>query len=328
MQEFAGRTQSDVINRAYIATLRGLSAAAGQLPIARPRRHAAERIRDVPFVDGGARHHLLDVWRPVASTKPRPVVIYVHGGAFQYLSKDSHWAMALTFARRGFVVFNINYRLAPQHPFPAAAQDVCAAAVWVRNNAERFGGDPDTIVVSGESAGGNLATSLTMAACFDRPEPWADRVRQSGIKPRATIAACPVLDVADHRRISASPKYPRFVKDIFREMQEAYLPNDPDGERRASDLASPLKILERGDEPVVPLPPTLAFIGTKDPLIDQCRRLASVMEARGERCALKIYPGEPHAFHAFVLRETARECWRDQFRFLRDVLGDDFPARR
>ena len=105
-------------------------------------------------------------------------------------------------------------------------------------------------------------------------------------------------------------------------------PLSPDSERGDSDLASPLKILERGDAPVEPLPPTMTFIGTKDPLIDQSRRLAAVMEARGERCELKIYPGEPHAFHAFVLREAARECWRDQFRFLRDALGDDFPARK
>ena len=61
----------------------------------------------------------------------------MHGGAFQSLSKDTHWLMGLAFARRGYVVFSINYRLAPKHRFPAGLQDACTAARWVHENAAR-----------------------------------------------------------------------------------------------------------------------------------------------------------------------------------------------
>ena len=100
-------------------------ASLGQLhPQARPERHGLAVERDVPYRPTGLRDHLLDVYRPLDASGPLPVVLYVHGGGFRILSKDTHWIMGLAFARRGYVVFNINYRLAPKHPFPAAIDDV------------------------------------------------------------------------------------------------------------------------------------------------------------------------------------------------------------
>ena len=61
---------------------------------------------------------------PTSRTGLAPVVLYIHGGAFHYLSKDTHWVLALMFARRGYVVFNIDYRLAPVYPYSAAIEDV------------------------------------------------------------------------------------------------------------------------------------------------------------------------------------------------------------
>src|SRR5262245_43481538 len=86
----------------------GASRIARLHPKANPERHAIEHIVDLRYVDGGAsRAHLLDVWRPSRSknTTPSPIVFYVHGGGFSILSKDTHWVMALGFARRGFLVF-------------------------------------------------------------------------------------------------------------------------------------------------------------------------------------------------------------------------------
>ena len=129
------------------------AAAAGRLhPMARPRRHRVEVIRDVRYQEGTSRAHLLDIYRPTtppADGRGHPIVLYIHGGAFRMLSKDTHWLMGLAFARRGYLVFNINYRLAPNHPYPAAIRDACAAWCWVVENCARYGGDPSRIVVAG-----------------------------------------------------------------------------------------------------------------------------------------------------------------------------------
>src|SRR5262249_44986918 len=75
-------------------------------PRGHPGRHGVEVLRDIPYRAGGAEAHTLDVYRPVRRDGRRPVVLYVHGGAFRILSKDTHWMMGLAFARRGYVVFN------------------------------------------------------------------------------------------------------------------------------------------------------------------------------------------------------------------------------
>src|SRR5262245_5744568 len=86
---------------------RGASRLGRLHPLADPERHGVERIKDVPYQPSGLAAHRLDIYRRRDLTGPLPIVLYVHGGAFRILSKDSHWVMALAFARRGFLVFNI-----------------------------------------------------------------------------------------------------------------------------------------------------------------------------------------------------------------------------
>lgn len=117
---------------------------------------------------GPHERNRLDVFVPVAPAKgPRPVVGFVHGGGFvggdkgapdaPYHNHFGAWA-----AREGFVGVTITYRLAPASPWPAGAEDVTAAASWLKANAARFGGDPDRILLVGQSAGGtHVATALS-----------------------------------------------------------------------------------------------------------------------------------------------------------------------
>ena len=109
------------------------------LPEARAQSQKVDCVQNVVYREVGASSLSLDVYRPVDQEGPLPVVLYVHGGGFFCLSKDTHWLMGLAFARRGYVVFNIDYRLAPEHPFPAAMEDVCAAWCWVLREARHFG---------------------------------------------------------------------------------------------------------------------------------------------------------------------------------------------
>jgi acetyl esterase len=292
------------------------AAVAGRLhPNARASKHHVQIERDIPYLNDGSSDHLLDIYSSTKRPGPWPCVLYVHGGGFRFLSKDSHWVMGLAFARRGCLVFNINYRLAPRHRFPAALQDVCAAMSWILREAPRHGGDPERLVLAGESAGANLITALTLIACYPRPEPWAEAIWRTGAVPRAVLPACGIYQVTDVGRFGRRRRMPLWVRDYLEEVEPVYLgpgPHDP----RATELADPLLVLERGDRPGRPLPPFLLTVGTKDPLLDDTRRLAAALEGLGAPCEARYYPGEIHAFHAIAFREQAIRHWRDTYRFL------------
>jgi acetyl esterase len=317
------------------AFFNGMSRIALLHPKSKPARHAVERIVDLRYVEGTTtREHLLDVWRPLAMKAPTPsaskrsptftrrhdgppwpVLFYVHGGGFRILSKDTHWIMGLGFAARGFVVFNISYRLAPKHRFPTPLEDVCRAFDWVVKNAARFGGDPNRIVLAGESAGANLVTSLSLALAYERPEPFARRAWDTGVVPRAVVPACGVFQVSELARLKQrKPHMSSFISDRLAEVEAAYLGRGP--WPCALDLADPVCILERGEAPQRPLPPFFLPVGTKDPLLPDTRRMATALRALGVEANDSYYPGEMHAFHAFLALPAARQCWADTFAFL------------
>lgn len=295
---------------------RGLSAAGRLHPDARPERHHVEVLRDVPYLPTDAVDHRLDVYRPTRIPGPWPALLYVHGGGFRILSKDTHWVMGLGFARRGYLVFNINYRLAPRHPFPAALADACAAYAWVVGNAARYGGDSGHLVLAGESAGANLVTALAVAACYRRPEPYARTVFDTGVVPSAVMPACGLLQVSDVDRFRRRRRLPAWLFDRLHEVAEAYLSGSSSLAPGERDLADPLLLLERGEPPDRPLPPFFAAVGTRDPLLDDTRRLKSALDRLGTLCEARYYPGEMHAFNALVFRPAARQCWREGFAFL------------
>jgi len=114
------------------------------MPDAHPERHTfACCATSLPRYE--RREHLLDAYVPARHLKPLPVVMYVHGGGFAMLSKDTHYVMAMAFARRGYLVFNINYRLGPKHVFPEPLEDAarpssgCTGTPGVRRRSRAAG---------------------------------------------------------------------------------------------------------------------------------------------------------------------------------------------
>jgi acetyl esterase len=300
---------------------RGLAAAGRLLPIADPERYDVEVLRDRPYRASDAPHHLCDVWRPRQAKRPMPVVLYVHGGSFRILSKDSHWMMALAFARHGYLVFNVSYRLAPRHPFPAAVEDVCDAYRYVLAEAEKLGGDLSRLVLAGESAGANLVLTLALAATHRRSEPHARAVFDTGVVPRAIVPMCGLLQVSDPGRFARRKKIPSWIADRMNEVADAYLFGHEHATPEELELANPLLVLERGDVGERPLPPMIATVGTRDPVLDDTRRLDAALDKLGVAHETHYFRGEPHAFQALVFRETARQSWRRTFDFLDRVLG-------
>jgi len=302
------------------AAWNALSRSTRLLPMARPERHGVTCHYDIPYVAGGAEHHWLDVYRPAVEREPLPVVLYIHGGGFRILSKDSHWGMALAFAKRGYVVFMINYRLAPKHKFPAAVEDAAKALQWVVQNAHKYGGDASRLILAGESAGANLATTLAILTSYRREEPFARAVFDADIRPRAIIAKCGILQVTDSERFARRKRIPQFLQDRIMEAGSAYLPKEP-VPGKLIDLADPLVVLERGERPERPLPPFFSSAGTKDPILDDTRRLHAALERLDVRSEVRYYRGEIHAFQALHFRPNTRTYWKEMHGFLKDVVG-------
>jgi acetyl esterase len=329
MDSFSARTRKRIGARLFQAFFDGLTTVARLHPRARPEAHGVRKIANVAYGPRSRGPHLLDIYLPPepppeagargGDRRPRPIVIYVHGGAFRILSKDSHFIMALAYARRGYVVFNINYRLAPDHPFPAAIEDVCLAYEWVALHAAQYGGDISQLVLAGESAGANLVVSTTLAACYKRPEGFARAVFDTGVVPKAVVPAYGIFEVNNAERFAArKPKLHTLIADRIHDLPQTYLANTP--AHMNHELADPLVVFERGDRPDRPIPPMFLPVGTKDPLLDDTRRLARALRKLGAKATDRYYEGELHGFHALIFRKNARRCWRDTYAFLDEQL--------
>lgn len=313
------RVRDTLFSRGYIRGIETLARLGRRLPAADPAKHKVRVIRDVAYLDDAREEHRLDVYLPRHRQGLLPVVLYIHGGAFHYLSKDTHWLMGLLFAARGHVVFNINYRLAPGNRFPAALEDVSRAAVWVKQNAMRYGGDPDRIAVAGESAGANLATALTVAACYPREEAFARELHEVNFVPRVCLPACGVLQVSDMARLWERRDLPPWVRAQLEEIESGYLPKHALSASER-ELCDPLLFLERGLAPRDPLPAFFTFVGTRDPLLTDTTRLADALRALQVPVESRVYRREVHAFHALWHRPAARDAWAGQIAYLRRYL--------
>lgn len=285
-------------------------------PGAQAWRKGVEVARNIAWREStGGDAHLLDVYRPEGVEGPLPVMIYIHGGGFRILSKDSHWMFGCGFAQRGYLVFNLNYTLSDEAPFPAATKDVFGAFRWIAKHAEEWGGDLSRLVFAGESAGANLAMSLAIATAWKRPEPYARAVWELDLRPQVVLPACGFNQVSDPGRYLANEQIPLWIRDRIAQICRSYLP-EPGPDPDAYALADPLCFLERAGPPDRPLPAFFAPCGADDPVVDDTRRLGAALRRFDIASDAPIYPGAHHAFHAFVWRKAAQACWEDMTAFL------------
>ncbi|MGW7551027.1 alpha/beta hydrolase [Streptomyces rimosus] len=276
-----------------------------QLLRERPDTTADDRakVEDL-FIPGPGGQLRLRVYRPVAPATGDvlPVVLYLHGGAFTYGSPEAEENHALRYALDAeAVVVSVDYRLAPEHPYPAAADDAYAALTWLADHAARIGGDPGRIAVAGVSAGGNLAASTVL------------RARDLG-GPKAALQLL-MYPAVDGGTTSASAREftdtPILDRDATRLAWRHYV-GDQDLETYASPAQAP---------DLSGLPPAFVVVAEVDPLRDEGRRYAERLGAAGVTTELIQVPGAVHGFD--VLFPTARISERnltDQVRALREAL--------
>ncbi len=205
------------------------------------------------------------------STPATTAMMYIHGGGFVACSPQTHRPITAALAKRGFRVFAPAYRLAPEHPFPAAVDDVVAAWRGLRQKVE------GPIVVAGDSAGGNLALAL-MISLRDRGEHL----------PAAAALFSPATDFtgtgASHRENSGRDAM--FRPEILQQFGVAYLGTaDP-----KHPLVSPLYADLSG------LPPLFIEVGQTEVLRDDAVRLAARAKDAGVHAEVKVWPVVPHVW--------------------------------
>lgn len=279
----------------------------------REDKAGVEVLRNVEY--GRNPYNRLDIYRPAFAGRPLPVMLYIHGGGFVICSKDTHRRIALANAAAGYLVFNIDYRLAPRFRFPAAHEDACTAYRWVADHCARYGGDPARIVVAGESAGGNLALSVGVASSYRRPEAWAQAVYDAPVRPIAVQPIMPYLQVSDPARHSLNSSVSAIARSVTHDLALAYL---GPGLTRASSgnvMADPIRVLEE-QAPDRPFPRIWSGVGTNDLCHEDVLRLESVCKRRGIEAEFAYYDNEVHAFHALHWRAAAKKFWADCHKFL------------
>jgi acetyl esterase len=237
-------------------------------------------VRDLSL-DGPAGPIALRLYRGkgVAEGRPQPAVVYFHGGGWVIGDLDSHDQPCRALANAiPSIVISVDYRLAPEHKFPAAVDDAIAATRWVSQNAARLGIDPSGIAIAGDSAGGNLSAVMAIDA------------RDHGGPPiAAQVLIYPVTDMA-----MGHPSHQRHAKQLpltgaaMRWFIDHYLRNEGD---KANWRASPLRAANLGR-----LPPALVITASFDPLCDEGEAYAAALRRAGVQVEHERFDGQIHGF--------------------------------
>jgi acetyl esterase len=224
---------------------------------------------------------------------PHPVVLFIHGGGWMAGSVRTHRKLAMQFAEKGYLTVNLDYRLAPEHPFPAGFDDCVLAVNWIRENISAWNGDPSRTAIAGDSAGANLAAAVLVALAANPSAP----------KFRAAALIYGVFDFPTV--IEGSPN-----RGALEGMARGYLGNhyptalnDP--------RVSPLRAIKAGA-----LPPCFVICGTADALLPQSRLIAAALKEVGTPHELHEMDEMPHAFMMIGDLSACGEGHRLMFNFL------------
>jgi acetyl esterase len=270
-----------------------------------PRPPDVEAVADVVdrTIPGPVGDIPIRVYRP-DEAGPRPGVVYFHGGGFVICDLDSHDGAARRITNAlGAVVVSVDYRLAPEHPWPAAADDAYAATRWVGDHADELGIDPDRLVVAGDSAGGNLTAVVAQMA------------RDQGGPPLAfQLLVYPVIDLGATR--SEYPSQRENAEGYFLTVghmewyRRQYLSDDAHGEE---PYASPIKAPS-----LAGLPPACIITAEMDPLRDEGEAYGRALEAAGVPVTIHRAPG---MFHGFFNMDAVLDGSKDAQRVAFDTAN-------
>jgi acetyl esterase/lipase len=287
--------------RRIAVALIGAAAAVGLVAAAIPAAGARQEItveNDVVYRTVGGQQLVADVYLPAGDGDDRPAVLLVHGGGWVGGDKRSLEQQGMQLAEAGFVAVSVSYHFAPDHPYPAAVDDVVAAVKWLRKKPQRqaYGIDPDRIGAIGSSAGGHLVGMLATLGDgkLDQGARIAAAVSWSGPMDLTTVAA--IVD-------GGNPLPQGSAITTFLGCQVGDCP------AATAEAASPFTHVDRTDAPTLLAnsDAELVPLALVEPMVD-------ALEAAGVEHELVVYPGNRHA------RALLPDVWPPTLAFLDEHL--------
>ena len=241
-----------------------------------------EKVCDIPYIDDGSRMHLLDVYYPENRVGNLPVIIDVHGGGWMYGDKELNKIYCLNLAKRGFVVFNMSYRLVPEVTVNEEIQDVMCALNWISKNMANYPCDTNNIMLTGDSAGGHLAALAVALMTSEKLREIFDTV-DCEMKLTALTLTSPVAYMNLDSGIMSVYSKAMWGKDYRKKRTYPYMNLD--------------SLLEYAT-----YPPTLMITSSGDFMaLEQTRKAAADFKSRGFSVELMDFPkfdgvNLPHVF--------------------------------
>jgi acetyl esterase/lipase len=263
--------------------------------------------RNISYYGRLRKSHRLDIYRPRAITTPLPVIVFVHGGGWVMGSKFERRDIARELAAQGFVVVVINYRLSPEHRFPAGVIDGLRAMEWVKRHIAQYDGDPKNITLAGDSSGAHIAACVAAAA--------ASKKLRTGLGVSfnvSTIAKKVVLYYGVYNLRTS--QYVR--RKYFKTYAKAYLGTFDFDNYKYLDYVSPIEYVSAA------YPETLLIASEADPLGAQSAEMAQAIAQAGGKARLLMleksdYPDALHGFIADAATPHARKAFAAVCQFLR-----------
>jgi acetyl esterase len=291
--------------------VRGISE--GSVALARARMRRETRVHAGAGVPVGAVHELTypGATGPLRARHyvPRgcrraPLLVFAHGGGFALGDLDTHDLPCRTLCAWGDMhVLSIEYRRAPEHPFPAAIDDAYAALRFAQQQASRLGADPAHVAIGGDSAGANLAAVVSQLAKL-RGDPL----------PVLQLLIYPVVDsTRDAPSFEAFADGFMLTRADIHWFRDAYLGATDRSDPRVSPLLAP---------DLSGLPPAIVVSAGFDPLRDEGEAYARALEAAGNRVLLRRFPQLVHGFiNMSAVSPSAREAMRELTQLTREALA-------
>ena len=237
----------------------------------------------------------VEVYVPHGSP-PFPSLMHFHGGGWSTGSTRTERKHAMTISAKGYVVFNVGYGLAPEHPFPAALEDCVYATRWASENAVRYGGDRNGLVLEGGSAGANLAAATMLALTSDVDIEHGDRRRQA-VEVGAMVLLYGIFDLTELLLEPGSNVGPAEL------WTRAYL-----GPQFSARLKNPL-VSPVFSESLSAFPPTYLACGSTDSLLNHTLKMTHQLARAGVPVTLSVLEGEDHAFAKTPNNEAGAIAW-------------------
>jgi acetyl esterase/lipase len=246
------------------------------------------------------------VYLPQNAPHPLPALLWIHGGGYVLGSADENDPEVKAFvSEAGCVAVSVNYRLAPETPYPGAVEDCYAALKWLYTHVAELGVDPNRIAIGGGSAGGGLAAALGLLA------------RDRGEVP--LIFELLIYPMLDDRTVTADDPHPYtgefgWTREVNHFGWKSLLGHEP-GTGDVSPYAAPARA-----ESLAGLPPTYINVGAIDLFLEEDIEYARRLMRAGVPTELHVYPGAYHGFPGIPQAQVTQAFYRDMFNALRRAL--------